>query len=205
MFDNQSRAGYWKWGEFPPVAIQMVHSFANRKYYSFNFLQLPYKWSIVLPIESTTALRQMMSHTAALYMCMDKHTLDTYTCAYTHMCTTHTHTHTHTHTPWALRLPVYPNPLWKVFSCPTKGCWVTSLQALNLGQAGEPHRRVDGLWTIAETRVRRSSPGASTTSCIVWCVYMMNPVIGLQDQHEGPLTPPALHSTTRSGTGVLPS
>ena len=47
--------------------------------------------------------------------------------------------YTQTHVlPWALGLPVYPNPPWKVSTHPTKGYWVTYLQALNLGQAGEP-------------------------------------------------------------------
>ena len=63
-------------------------------------------------------------------------------CAHTPM---HAHMHTHTRT---LRLPVYPNPPWKVSAHPTKRRWVTCLQTLNLVRQENP-RRVDGSRTIA--------------------------------------------------------
>ena len=111
----------------------------------------------------------------------------------------HKHKHTCTHTTWALKLPVYPNPSWKVSTCPTKGRWVTCLQTLNLGQAGEPQK---GGWVMDNSR----DLGQKTwfrykhhAPCTLYDVHAWwIPVVGLQDEHEGP----HLVSTTWSGTRV---
>ena len=95
---------------------------------------------------------------------------DTHT--HTHTCT-HAHTDTHTHT-LTLRLPSTPTLHGRYLpSQPREAEY--KLTSFEFRPSRRTPRRVDGSRTIAGTWVKRPGAGASTTSCIVWCVCMMNP------------------------------
>ena len=79
------------------------------------------------------------------------------------------------HKPWDLETACPPQPSMESIYPPNQGTLSNLFTSFEFRPSRRTPERVDGSRTVAGTWGKRPGPGASTTSCSVWCVCMMNP------------------------------
>ena len=102
-----------------------------------------------------------------------------YTCTYMYIHTTHMHACTaicmYTHALSLETTTCLPQSSMEGIYPPNQGMLSNLFTNIEFRPGRRTPRRVDGSLTIAGTWIKRPGPGATTTSCIIWCIYMMNP------------------------------